>query len=100
MARYSDEILGRIRGSVDIIEWISQSVPLKKAGANYKGLCPFHEEKTPSFNVHPGKRIFYCFGCSRGGDIFKFTMKHANNAVVEKHDKDCGAKSEFALQSG
>jgi DNA primase len=83
MARYSDEILGRIRDSVDIVEWVSQVVPLKKAGANYKGLCPFHEEKTPSFNVHPGKRIFYCFGCSRGGDIFKFTMLHRNLTFPE-----------------
>ncbi len=83
MARYSEEILGRIRDSVDIIDWISQSVPLKKAGANYKGLCPFHEEKIPSFNVHPGKRIFYCFGCSRGGDIFKFTMLHRNLTFPE-----------------
>lgn len=83
MASYSDEILARIRDSVDIVELISQSVSLKKAGANYKGLCPFHEEKTPSFNVHPGKRIFHCFGCSRGGDIFKFLMLHQNLTFPE-----------------
>ena len=83
MGFYSDEILARIRDSVDIVELISQSVALKKAGANFKGLCPFHEEKTPSFNVHPGKRIFHCFGCSRGGDIFKFLMFHQNLTFPE-----------------
>ncbi len=83
MSLYSDEILDRIRDSLDIVEWISQSVALKKAGFNYKGLCPFHEEKTPSFNVHPGKRIFHCFGCSRGGDIFKFLMLHQNLTFPE-----------------
>lgn len=83
MGIYSDEILDRIRDSLDIVEWISQSVALKKAGANYKGLCPFHEEKTPSFNVHPAKRIFHCFGCSRGGDIFKFLMLHQNLTFPE-----------------
>ncbi|MFQ5694187.1 MAG: CHC2 zinc finger domain-containing protein, partial [Nitrospinota bacterium] len=83
MASYSPEILGRIRDAVDIVEVVSEHVLLKKAGANYRGLCPFHEEKTPSFNVHPGKRIFHCFGCGQGGDVFKVLMLHRNLSCPE-----------------
>src|SRR6185369_3944405 len=56
------------------VQVVSQTVTLKKAGANYKGLCPFHNEKTPSFTVHPGKQIYHCFGCNEGGNVFKFLM--------------------------
>lgn len=83
MAVYSDEILDRIRDALDIVEVVSEHVLLKKAGASHKGLCPFHEEKSPSFNVHPGKRIFHCFGCGRGGDVFKFLMIRQNISFPE-----------------
>lgn len=63
-----------VRASADIIRVVSDYVTLRKAGVNMVGLCPFHQEKTPSFAVHPAKQIFHCFGCGAGGDVFKFVM--------------------------
>ncbi len=64
-----------IKQKIDIVELISQHVPLKRAGRNYKGACPFHGEKTPSFMVNPELQIFKCFGCQVGGDAFTFLQK-------------------------
>ena len=75
MARYSDEIIEEVRQSNDIIDVISQYVHLKRSGRNYFGLCPFHNEKSPSFSVSPDKQIFHCFGCGVGGNVFTFLMK-------------------------
>lgn len=72
----SDETVQRIKEACDIAELIGEAVPLKKAGARFKGLCPFHAEKTPSFTVNPEMGIFHCFGCGVGGDVFSFVMKH------------------------
>ncbi len=69
---FSDDIISRVRDSVDIVDFISGYVALKKTGKNHTGLCPFHAEKTPSFSVNPDKQIFHCFGCGAGGDVFKF----------------------------
>jgi len=69
---YSDDVISRVRDSVDIHDVVSGHVTLRKTGKNYVGLCPFHAEKTPSFNVNPDKQIFHCFGCGVGGDVFKF----------------------------
>ena len=65
----------QVRQKTDIVEIISEAVPLKKAGRNFKALCPFHEEKTPSFMVNPERQIFKCFGCGIGGDVYKFVME-------------------------
>jgi DNA primase len=75
MASYSPAVLDEIRASVDVVELVGRFVNLRKAGQNYKGLCPFHGEKTPSFMVNPRKGIFHCFGCGVGGDAFGFLMR-------------------------
>ena len=67
--------VSRVREASDIVEVIGEHVPLKRAGKDFKGLCPFHQEKTPSFMVSPSKGIFHCFGCGVGGDVFKFVME-------------------------
>ncbi len=69
---FSEDIISRVRDSVDIVDLVSGYVSLKKTGKNHTGLCPFHAEKTPSFSVNPDKQIFHCFGCGAGGDVFKF----------------------------
>src|SRR5580765_7305960 len=73
------EILGRI----DIIDIVGGFVKLKKRGANYLGLCPFHNEKTPSFTVSPSKEIYKCFGCGRSGNTITFLMDHEKYSYVE-----------------
>jgi DNA primase len=74
----SDDAVEEIRSRLDIVELISEYVPLKRAGRNHKGLCPFHAEKTPSFMVSHEKQIFHCFGCGAGGDVFGFLMRREN----------------------
>ncbi len=75
MALISDETILEVKRALDIYEVVSGYFPLKRAGANYKARCPFHEEKTPSFNIHPEKQIFKCFGCGKSGDTIKFVME-------------------------
>ena len=66
------ELIAEIKNSVNIVEVIGEVVSLTKAGRNFLGLCPFHGEKTPSFNVVEDKQFYHCFGCGRSGDVFKF----------------------------
>jgi len=78
-----DSSLEEIKDRLDIVDLISEYVNLKKAGQNWKGLCPFHGEKTPSFMVNPSKQIFHCFGCHKGGDIFTFIIEHEHLTFPE-----------------
>ncbi|MCX8116732.1 MAG: DNA primase [Desulfobacterota bacterium] len=79
----SPEKIGEIRNRASLLEVVSDYVSLKKAGRNFKGLCPFHAEKTPSFMVNEEKQIFHCFGCGEGGDVFAFLMKAGHLTFVE-----------------
>ena len=81
--RYSDALIEEVRSRNDIVEVIGGYVRLKRAGSNYTGLCPFHNEKTPSFSVSRPKQMFYCFGCHEGGNVLTFMMKYNNMSFVE-----------------
>lgn len=83
MPRYSDEIIDEVRQTNDIVDIISQYVRLKRSGRNFFGLCPFHNEKSPSFSVSPDKQIFHCFGCGVGGNVFTFLTKIEGISFVE-----------------
>ena len=78
-----DNIIQQIKDHIDIVDVISEYVPLTAAGKNFKGLCPFHEEKTPSFMVNRDRQFFKCFGCNEGGDVFTFLMKHEKMTYPE-----------------
>jgi DNA primase len=80
---FSQDFIDTVRGAGDIVQVISDYVPLKRAGVRYKGLCPFHQEKTPSFSVDPNNQLFYCFGCQTGGDVFKFVMLYEKASFGE-----------------
>ncbi len=86
-ALFSESILSEIKSRIDLIDLISEYLPLKKAGRNFKGLCPFHSEKTPSFVVSQDKQIFHCFGCHEGGDIFGFVSKMDHLSFPEAVEK-------------
>ncbi len=81
------EILDEIVARCDIVSVINEYVPLKRKGSNYQGLCPFHNEKTPSFSVSPGKQIFRCFGCGKGGNVFRFIMDIEGITFIEAVEK-------------
>ncbi len=87
---YSDEIIEEVRSRNDIVDVISGYVKLQRKGSSYFGLCPFHNEKSPSFSVSPGKQMYYCFGCGAGGNVFTFLMEYENFTFVEavKHLAD------------
>ena len=75
MKAINNEVIEAVRHRANILEVVSEAVVLKRVGKDYKGLCPFHKEKTPSFYVNPEKGIFKCFGCGEGGDVFTFVQK-------------------------
>ncbi|MCP3986979.1 MAG: DNA primase [bacterium] len=83
MARIPEDTIQQVRDRVDIVDVVGRVVSLKKAGRNFKGLCPFHEEKTPSFNVSPDRGTYHCFGCGEGGNAFSFVMNHEGLAFPE-----------------
>ncbi len=80
---YSDEIIEEVRSRNNILDVVNSYVPMKKKGGNYWGLCPFHNEKTPSFSVNENKQIYHCFGCGEGGNVFSFVMKYENLTFPE-----------------
>ena len=75
--------LEQIRAASDIVDVIGAALPLKRAGSNFVALCPFHREKSPSFNVNPHRQIFHCFGCHKGGDVFTFVREYENLSFVD-----------------
>src|SRR5690606_5381915 len=77
------EAIEEIRFRVDIVDVVAEHVSLRRAGKNYVGLCPFHQERTPSFTVSPDKQMFYCFGCQAGGDVFAFLMRREGLSFPE-----------------
>ncbi|MDO4616742.1 MAG: DNA primase [Lachnospiraceae bacterium] len=81
--RYSDELVEEVRTRSNIVDVVSQYVKLQRRGSNYFGLCPFHNEKSPSFSVSPGKQIYYCFGCGAGGSVITFLMQYENYTFQE-----------------
>ncbi len=96
-------MLEQVRQANDVVEVIGSYFPLKRAGANFRMLCPFHKEKTPSFNVHPAKQIWHCFGCGAGGDVFKFVMQYESLdflAAVRRLAERGGIRIEWEEASG
>jgi len=83
LGRIPEHVVEQVRERVDAVEVVRRYVDLKKSGTRFWGLCPFHTEKTPSFQVHPERQIFHCFGCGEGGDVFAFLMRHDNLSFPE-----------------
>src|SRR3972149_5328020 len=78
-----DELINQVREANDIVEVISEYLPLKKKGKSYTALCPFHTEKTPSFLVSQERQIYHCFGCGKGGNVYTFLMEHEKLSFFE-----------------
>ncbi|MEZ4746308.1 MAG: DNA primase [Calditrichia bacterium] len=93
MAGIPEHIIDQIRDSSNIVDVVGRYVSLKKRGRNFIGLCPFHNEKTPSFNVNPDRQIFHCFGCGVGGNVYRFLMMHESMGFVD-------AVKQLAQESG
>src|SRR5262245_30775745 len=83
MSLFPQRFIDDLRLHANIVQVVQEYVPLRKAGSVFKGLCPFHAEKTPSFQVNPDKGFFYCFGCQAGGDVFKFLELHEKVAFPD-----------------
>src|SRR5216683_524542 len=83
MGLFPQQFIDDLRMQASILTVVQEYVPLKKAGTSYKGNCPFHSEKTPSFHVHPEKGFFHCFGCNASGDVFKFLELHEKLSFPE-----------------
>ena len=83
---FSEDLIEEVRQKNDIVDVISGYVKLQKKGSSYFGLCPFHNEKSPSFSVSRGKQMYYCFGCGAGGNVFTFIMEYENYSFVEANE--------------
>ena len=73
----------QIRAASDIVEVIGGYLPLRRAGTNFGAVCPFHREKKPSFHVSPSRQAFHCFGCHKGGEVFRFVQDYENRSIVD-----------------
>ena len=93
---YSQEVVDQVLANTDIVDVISAHVHLKKRGSTYVGLCPFHNEKTPSFNVNPDRQFYYCFGCGAGGSAITFLMKY-NNSTFREALQDLADRAQITL---
>ena len=91
--RYSEDTITRVKDASDIVDVIGRHLELRRSGSAFKALCPFHQEKTPSFMVNPARQIFHCFGCDTGGDVIRFIMLYEGLPFVESLQK-------LALQAG
>src|SRR3989338_2757228 len=83
MGLIPEEIIAQTIDRCDIVETISSFIPLKRAGRNFRAVCPFHHEKTPSFIVSPDRQIYHCFGCNAGGNAFNFLMQYERLEFLE-----------------
>ena len=98
-----ENVINDIRDRIDIVQIVGAVLDLKRSGRNFKALCPFHGEKTPSFMVSPDKQIYHCFGCGKGGNAFNFIMDYEGVGFVEavrKLAKDAGVEVERYLSGG
>ena len=95
---YPQEVIDEVLANTDIVDVVSSHVHLKKRGKDYIGLCPFHNEKTPSFNVIPAKNMYYCFGCGAGGSAITFLMKYNNSSFAEAL-QDLADRAQITLPS-
>ena len=91
MARFSSESIERVRDAVDIAEVLAPYTELKRAGQRLQGLCPFHDERTPSFSVNPQDKLYYCFGCGEKGDVFTFLQEKEGLPFARGGGDACGA---------
>ena len=80
---YAEDVIEEVRSRNDIVSVISEYVKLQRKGSSYFGLCPFHNEKSPSFSVSPDKQMYYCFGCGAGGNVFTFIQEYENYSFPE-----------------
>ena len=75
MALFTKDTIDRVRDAVDMVDLVGQKTDLRRVGTRWTGLCPFHDERTPSFSVNPEEKLYYCFGCGEGGDAFRFVQQ-------------------------
>ena len=102
---FPDGFVDEVRHTADIVRYVSDHVSIKKMGTSWKGLCPFHHEKTPSFNVNPERGIFHCFGCGAGGDVFKSRcprqgLVRSHRSVARRFGDGAERRSRRGLQEG
>jgi len=97
VARIKESSVREVVSASDMVEVVSGRTALRKAGARYSGRCPFHEERTPSFSVNPADKLYHCFGCGKGGDVFAFLAEIEHLTFVESDAVAAGAPVALAV---